>query len=42
MGRIFIHILLIISRFHTASETHVGIQIAQILVVNHLTPIDSS
>ena len=40
LGRIFILILLIIWRFYTASETHVGIKIVQTPVINLLTSID--
>ena len=43
LGHIFIFILAIICRFHTAPETHVGIKIVQTLrVINLLTSIDTS
>ena len=40
LGRIFIFTLTFICRFYTASETPVGIEIVQTLVINLLTSID--
>ena len=42
LGRVFIFTLLIIYRFCTASETHVGVRIIQILTIDLLTSIDPS
>ena len=39
LGRVFIFILLIIWRFYTASETHVGIEMVQTRAINLLTSI---
>ena len=40
LGRTFIFTLTFICRFYTASETPVGIEIVQTLVINLLTSID--
>ena len=43
LGRLFFtYILLIISRFYTPSEIHVGIKIVQTLAISLLTSIDPS
>ena len=42
LGLIFTFILLIVCRFYTALETHVGIKIVQILAINLLNSIDLS
>ena len=41
LGRFYLSILLVICRFYTLSETHVGIKIVHTTAINLLTSIDA-
>ena len=42
LGCIFLFVLLLISRFSTASVTSVGIEIVQTVAINHRTSVNPS